>query len=132
MDQSTLTKICRCSLVNSQMSFRRLYHHSNVSLSTFHPDGNARNQYGERQQQDRDIGYEPALGLRHRQTAVLRILWPDRDEALILSEPGYGVEKEIPITLRAEEAIRREVRITDDNHAGFFVVAQILCNRRCQ
>src|SRR5437016_6879624 len=76
-----------------------------VLFSTLHPDRNPRREDGNRQQQDRNVRHQPALSFGHRQTAVLRILGPDRDKVFILSEPAHGVQEKISISLRTEEAV---------------------------
>src|SRR6266516_1289583 len=73
--------------------------------STRHPDRNPRREDGNRQQPDRNVRHQPALSFGHRQTAVLRILGPDRDKVFILSEPAHGVQEKVSISLRTEEAV---------------------------
>src|SRR6266516_1236344 len=77
----------------------------------FHPDRNTRRENGNRQQQDEKIRHPSALSFGHGQTTVFRIFGPDRDEVLILSQPGDGVEEKVSITLRIEEPVRCKIRI---------------------
>src|SRR5207237_8617815 len=82
--------------------------------------------HGHRNEENHDLGHEPALRLCHSQTPVFRILWPDGNKVLILSEPRNRVEKKITVTLQTECAVGRKIGSAKDKQTAFLVLAQIL------
>src|SRR5262245_8303655 len=70
-------------------------------LSLLPPDPDAVAEEQERHDQQSEPEHHAALIGRHRHGPVLRILWTDRDEVLLLCEPVLHVEKQLAIALEA-------------------------------
>src|SRR5207253_5177120 len=78
------------------------------------PDRKPGEQKEARERQDLQREQRVGLGRGEQQRAEPRVLRRDRDQVLLFSQPGYGVEDEVGVAGEVQECVAGKVRVADE------------------